>query len=296
MNALKLLALLVGALLGQVVAQPAWSDDGDRLLRVDHYVSVKSTVPAIAGQTTSIYMREVVRAGTVLRNRPSTTPVVLFVHGAGTPGAVGFDVTYQGYSWMGYLARSGFDVFALDMTGYGRSTRPAAMNDPCNLSPEQQVALAPGVEPCSPSYPQQMTTIQSDWHDLGAVVDHLLALRNVSQVSLVAWSLGGPRAAGYAAQNPGKVRSLVLLAPAYSRDTSATPPAQVPAKGAAMTIQSRADLTALWNRQTGCPGQYEPAVLDAVFAAMLESDPVRATWGAGVRRAPAVTNWGGPRT
>jgi len=183
-------------------------------------------------------------------------------------------------------------VFAMDMTGYGRSTRPAAMNDPCNLSAEQQAALAPGVEPCSPSYPQQMTTIQSDWHDLGTVVDHLLALRNVSQVSLVAWSLGGPRAAGYAAQNPGKVEKLVLLAPAYNRSTSATPPEQVPAKGAAMTIQSRADLTALWNRQVGCPGQYEPATLDAIWAAMLESDPVGATWGPGVRRAPAVTSWG----
>jgi pimeloyl-ACP methyl ester carboxylesterase len=249
-------------------------------------------VPAIAGQTTTIYVREVVRAGTALRNRASATPIVLFVHGAGTPGAVGFDVAHQDYSWMAYLAREGFDVFAMDMTGYGRSTRPAAMNDPCNLSAEQQAALAPGAEPCAPSYPQQMTTIQSDWHDLGTVVDHLLALRSVSQVSLVAWSLGGPRAAGYAAQNPGKVRSLVLLAPAYSRDTSATPPAQVPAKGAAMNTQSRADLIALWNRQVGCPGQYEPAVLDAVWLAMLESDPVGATWGPGVRRAPLVTNWG----
>ena len=291
MSCRRILSLVIGSLL-TCAQQLAWADDGDRLLRVDHYVNVKSTVPAIAGQTTAIYVREVVRAGTALRNRTSANPVVLFVHGAGTPGAVGFDVAYQGYSWMAYLARAGFDVFAMDMTGYGRSTRPAAMNDPCNLSAEQQVALAPGVEPCAPSYPQQMTTIQSDWHDLGAVVDHLLALRNVSQVTLVAWSLGGPRAGGYAAQNPGKVRSLVLLAPAYSRDTSATPPAQVPAKGAAMTKQSQADLTALWNRQVGCPGQYEPAVLDAVWAAMLESDPVGATWGTGVRRAPAVTNWG----
>ena len=96
------------------------------------------------------------------------------------------------------------------------------MNDPCNLSNEQQVALLPsGAEPCSPSYPQQMTTIQSDWDDIGAVIDHLLALRNVKQLSLVAWSLGGPRAGGFAAQHPDKVSKLVLLAPAYSRETSA---------------------------------------------------------------------------
>jgi pimeloyl-ACP methyl ester carboxylesterase len=292
MRGRRILALVIGSLFGQVFAQSVWADDGDRLLRLDHYVGVKSTVPAIAGQTTALYVREVVRAGTALRNHASATPVVLFVHGAGTPGAVGFDVAYQDYSWMAYLAHAGFDVFAMDMTGYGRSTRPAAMNDPCNLSAEQQAALAPGVEPCSPSYPQQMTTIQSDWHDLGAVVDYLLALRNLSQISLVAWSLGGPRAAGYAVQNPNKVNKLVLLAPAYSRDTSAAPPAQIPAKGAAMNTQSRADLTALWNRQVGCSGQYEQAVFDSVWEAMLESDPVGATWGTGVRRAPMVTNWG----
>ena len=39
---------------------------------------------------------------------------------------------------MAYLADAGFDVFSMDTTGYGRSTRPAPMNDPCNLSAEQQ--------------------------------------------------------------------------------------------------------------------------------------------------------------
>ena len=146
MNCRRMLVLVVGSLLA--FAQPVLADDGDRLLRVDHYVNVKSTVPAIAGQITAIYVREIVRAGTALRNRSSANPVVLFVHGAGTPGAVGFDVAYADYSWMAYLARAGFDVFAMDMTGYGRSTRPPAMNDPCNLSAEHQVALAPGAEPC----------------------------------------------------------------------------------------------------------------------------------------------------
>jgi pimeloyl-ACP methyl ester carboxylesterase len=288
----KILGLVACSLLAQAFAQPASADDGDRLLRLDHYVGVRSTVPAIAGQTTAIYVREVVRAGTAMRNRASANRVVLFVHGAGTPAEVSFDVPYRDYSWMEYLARAGFDVFAMDTTGYGRSTRPAAMNDPCNLSSEQQIALAPGTEPCAPSYPQQMTTITSDWHDIGAVVDHLLALRGVPQLGMVAWSLGGPRAAGFAAQHPDKVQKLVLLAPAYNRDTAATPPALVPAKGPAMTIQSRDDLTALWNRQIGCPGQYEQAAFDAIWSDMIASDPVGATWGTGVRRAPAVTNWG----
>ena len=33
---------------------------------------------------------------------------------------------------------------------------------------------------------------------------YVLALRHVQQVNLIAWSLGGPRAGGYAAQHPGE--------------------------------------------------------------------------------------------
>jgi pimeloyl-ACP methyl ester carboxylesterase len=287
-------AFIAASLLASAIPSPAAADDYDQVLRVDHYVGVRSTVAAIAGQTTPIYVREVVRAATALRDRNIANHVVLFIHGAGTPAEVAFDVPYQDYSWMEYLAQAGFDTFAMDTTGYGRSTRPAAMNDPCNLSAAQQLALAPDgrSEACVPSYGQQMTTIASDWNDIGAVVDYLRALRGASQVSMVSWSLGGPRAAGYAGQNPDKVGKLVLLAPAYSRGTSATPPASVPAAGAAMNTQSRDELTALWNRQVGCADQYQPGAFKAVWQAMLESDPVGATWGRGVRRAPNVTNWG----
>jgi pimeloyl-ACP methyl ester carboxylesterase len=212
------------------------------------------------------------------------------VHGAGTPAEVAFDVPYEDYSWMAYLAEAGFDVFSMDMTGYGRSTRPAAMNDPCNLAPDRQAGFVPA--PCEPSYPRHMTTIASDWHDIGAVVDHLRALRGVDRVSLVAWSLGGPRAAGYAAQHPEKVHRLVLLAPAYNRNAAANPPAELPAVGPTLNTQSHADFTANWERQVGCEHQYDPAASASVWAEMLASDPVGATWGPGVRRAPQVTNWG----
>src|SRR6266568_2716395 len=140
-------------------------DDGARLVTVDHYVRVKSTALAIAGQDAKIYIREVALAGTALRGGPAPGGVVLFVHGAGTPAEVTFDVPYKDYSWMAYLAKAGFDVFSMDMTGYGRSTRPAAMNDPCNLAREQQLTL--GLQPCPANYAQNMTTIGSDWNDIG---------------------------------------------------------------------------------------------------------------------------------
>jgi len=59
-----------------------------------------------------------------------------------------------------------------------------------------------------------------------------------------------------------------------------------------MSAQSRADFTANWDRQVGCADQYNPAVSAAVWSEMLASDPVGATWGTGVRRAPIVPTWG----
>ena len=55
------------------------------------------------------------------------------------------DVPYGDYSWMAHLANAGFDVFSMDMEGYGRSTRPTVMNDPCNLSHDQQLLFVPAV-------------------------------------------------------------------------------------------------------------------------------------------------------
>jgi pimeloyl-ACP methyl ester carboxylesterase len=285
----KLVALMVFCSIGTSLGE-----DSEQLLTIDHFVRVKSTVPSIAGQPTQIYVRERAKAGTVLRSSTFTDRVVLFVHGAGTPAEVAFDVLSQDYSWMGYLARAGFDVFSMDATGYGRSTRPPAMNDPCNLTKEQQAAFIPSLipAPCAPSYPRQLTTIASDWDDIGAAVDYVRALRHVDRVSLIGWSLGGPRAGGYAAQHPDKVQKLVLLAPAYNRTSAATPPAALPAEGATMNTQSRDEFMANWDRQVGCLAQYEPGVAETIFSQMLESDPVGATWGAGVRRAPQVTSWG----
>jgi pimeloyl-ACP methyl ester carboxylesterase len=284
---------LAGCLLTTLAAEAALAQGAP--LTVDHYVRVASLAPSMDGQLAQIYVRERVLAGTALRSRALDGRVVLFVHGAGTPAEVAFDP--PGASWMAFLAEAGYDVFSMDMTGYGRSTRPPAMNDPCNLAENQQAEFVPTLipAPCPPTFAFAATTIESDWHDLDAVVEYLRALRGVDRIHLVAWSLGGPRAGGYAARHPEKVASLVLLSPAYARTRSSAPPERLPAPGTAMTKQSRADFDALWNRQSPCPGQVEPRVRESVWTAMLESDQVGATWGTGVRRAPNVTTWGWSR-
>jgi pimeloyl-ACP methyl ester carboxylesterase len=218
--------------------------------------------------------------------------VVLFVHGAGTPGEVAFDVPYQDYSWMAFLARAGFDVFSVDMTGYGRSTRPAPMNDPCNLAKERQAGFV--ASPCAPPYPHTLTSMASDWNDIDAAVNYIRTLRHVDRVSLVAWSRGGPRAGGYAAQHPDKVRRLVVLAPAYDRNAQANAAESTLADGVPLNTQSRQDFDANWDRQVGCTDQYERAASNAVWTEMLASDPIGATWGPGVRRAPEMTGTWAP--
>ena len=277
-------------ILNLIVLFTAFGEDSRHILRVDHFVPVKSTVPSIMGQITPIYVREVVQAGIALRNTTSDK-VVLFVHGAGTPAEVAFDVPHSNYSWMEFLANAGYDVFAMDMTGYGRSTRPALMNDPCNLAKEQQAAVT--ATPCPAADTRNLTTIASDWNDIGSVVDHLRSLRHVDKVNLIGWSLGGPRAGGYTAQNPAKVNKLILLSPAYGRGAVEASPAMQAASGAVMNTQSLEEFAANWDRQVGCAAQIDPDVAKVVWSEMLASDPVGATWGSGVRRAPLVTSRGG---
>ncbi|MEJ8836419.1 alpha/beta hydrolase [Ramlibacter sp. AN1133] len=261
------------------------------LVGAEHRVRVVSTAPALSGQEAQLYLRELAPAVAAPRG---TRPVVLFVHGAGTPAEVSFDSRRSDYSWLAHVAQAGFDVFAVDMTGYGRSTRPPAMNDPCNVAKAQQARFVPMLIPatCDPSHPTPITTMASDWRDIDAVVDFLRALRGVERVSMVGWSQGGPRIAGYAALHPGKVERIVVLAPAYSRNGPLQAPDPLPRLAASMTVQSRADFIANWDRQVGCPAQYEAQAAAAIFDEMLESDPTGAKWGEGVRRAPSVPTWG----
>ncbi len=275
--------LCVSVFSGSLLAQEA-------IQSIDHYVANVSLAPAMAGETAQIYVRERVISGAQV----DEGEVVLFVHGAGTPAEVAFDVPYPGYSWMAYLAEAGFDTFAMDTTGYGRSTRPHVMNDACNLSEGQRSEFIPQLitADCQPSYGYAATTIESDWDDIDAVVDYIRELRGVERVHLVAWSLGGPRTGGYTAQHPEKVDRLVMLAPAYSRNRPSARPEDLPQPGAALTKQSATDFSNNWDRQVGCENQYTAPVAGAVWRAMLDSDPVGATWGTGVRRAPRTTTWG----
>jgi pimeloyl-ACP methyl ester carboxylesterase len=251
----------------------------------DHRVSLTSTAPSMRGQPAQLYVREVNAAGAPKQ------PVVLFIHGAGTPAESSFDSRLEGYSWMRQVARAGFDVFSVSLTGYGGSTRPPPMADRCNIAKAQQPEYVAAA--CAPSYQGPITTMTSDWNDIDAAVEYVRRLRGVDRVSLVAWSQGGPRVTGYAALHPGKVDRIIALAPAYNRTGPTREPATLPSfPDGPMGVQSRADFIANWDRQVGCAGQYEPAAAKTLYDEILATDAVASKWGAGARRAPSVPTWG----
>ena len=197
--------LLVAALILAAVASMRAQTSADRIVSVDHYVRINSTAPAMRGQIANLYVRERTLPETALRGNLGDR-VVLFIHGTGTPAEVAYDPSSGDHSWMTYLADAGFDVFAMDQTGYGRSTRPGPMDDPCNLSRDQQAQLVPAVlaAPCSAKHTTDITTLSSDWGDIDAVVNYIRTHRRVDRVHLVAWPLGGARAGGYTARHPEK--------------------------------------------------------------------------------------------
>ncbi len=118
---LRLPRLKVAVLLSCFLSSPllAQASAPDEVLRLDHYVHVVSTAPSMEGEMARIYVRERTLPGTPLRSADLAGKVVLFIHGAGTPAEVAFDVPLEGYSWMAYLAEAGYDTFAMDTTGYG---------------------------------------------------------------------------------------------------------------------------------------------------------------------------------
>jgi pimeloyl-ACP methyl ester carboxylesterase len=266
-------------------------EDSEGIRTVDHFVPHISTVLANEGERVELFVREKVR-GHHRRN----SPAVLMVHGATGPSVPAFDLQYKNYSWMDFLARAGFDVFAMDHTGYGLSPRPT-MDDPCNASLAQQQSLLipnPLPAPCPASYPFRLTTTQSDWDEINTVVDYILQFRGVDRVSLIGWSLGGLRMGGYAARHPEKVDKLFLYAPVYNRFHPSDPPSVLPQAGVPLQVPTIAASNNTWDSQVQCEDQFTPAIRDAIRSTILEFDPVGSTWGSeDLWRAPVLHSfWG----
>src|SRR5262245_35216553 len=63
-------------------------------------------------------------------NKFAADKILLYVHGATYPSETAFDLRLNNISWMEYMAQRGYDVYLVDLRGYGRSTRPPEMDKP----------------------------------------------------------------------------------------------------------------------------------------------------------------------
>ena len=87
-------------------------------------------VPAEPG--IEIYVRNK-RPADMTTFRPERT--LLYVHGATYPASTAFDLQLDGMSWMDYVAGRGYDVYLLDLRGYGKSSRPKEMEGDTKANP-----------------------------------------------------------------------------------------------------------------------------------------------------------------
>ena len=280
-----------------IVALAAGAEE--RFVTIERFIPHTSTGPVTAGQRVGLYLREKAPVVDAARFESDSLEgrVVLFVHGGSVSSVPDYDLDYKDYSWMAYLAEAGFDTFAMDHTGYGRSPRPM-MDDACNLSGVDQATLIPHPLSalCEPSYPYGSTTVQSDWDEIDTVVDYIRTLRGVDRVNLIGWSAGGRRTGGYAARHPEKVDKLFLFAPGYSPDGPSDAPVELPRPGVPMRLQTHDTLTkGRWQDNVVCENQVDSGIREVIWRTILAFDSLGSIWGPpeGVMRVRAGNpSWG----
>lgn len=212
-----------------------------------------------------LYVRNKHEAG---RSSYSGDRILLFVHGATYPAETAFDLQLNGMSWMDYIARHGYDVYLVDVRGYGKSTRPPEMDQPADRN-EPFARTASAVK------------------DVGAAVDFIRQRRNAAKINLLGWSWGTSIMGWYTAQNNDKVHKLVLYAPQWIRNTASL--TDTGAKLGAYRSVSMASAKQRW--LTGVPADKQadlipPGWFEAWANATIASDPAASRQDPPMLRAP----------
>ncbi|KML57019.1 alpha/beta hydrolase [Burkholderia cepacia] len=152
---------------------------------------VKTGTPGI-----ELYVRNK-RQASATRFGPERT--IVMVHGATFSSGSLYDLPFNGTSFIDFLAVAGYDVYALDVRGYGLSTRPPEME-----------------RTAGENWP--LVNTDTGVVDLGTVIDHVLERRSLEKVCLFGMSWGGTVAGAYTSRNNDKVHKLALLAPQWLSD------------------------------------------------------------------------------
>ena len=158
---------------------------------VTEHITIPSDTPGI-----QLYMRNKRQKDLAV----SPDRILLYVHGATYPSETAFDLQLDGMSWMDYIAAHGWDVYLVDLRGYGLSTRPAEMDRPPQDNPP-------------------LVTTGVAVRDVTAAADFIRKRRGVAKINVLGWSWGTSIMGAYAAANNDKVNKLVLFAPLWLRNT-----------------------------------------------------------------------------
>ena len=194
---------------------------------------------------------------------------VLFVHGATYPAESAFDLPLDGASWMDLIAREGYDVYLLDIRGYGLSTRPPQMDAPATDNPPFATAAQALV-------------------DIDAVVDFIRDRRGIDRLVLLGWSWGTATTQQYTCAFGDKLEKLVLYAPIWTRHAPFPISTGDGPLGAWRAVNSDQAL-ARWRH--GVPPDkvhdlIPPGWFEAFMQAAQASDPIGAAQTPAVLRAP----------
>src|SRR5208337_1053757 len=110
-----------------------------------------------------------------------TGNVALLVHGGTWSGRPDFDLQIRDYSLMDFLAQHDFDVWAINIHGYGHSDKTD----------------------------KDWSDVHSAAADIAAAVEYITKLRSVRKVDLLGWSAGTQRAGLFVMQHPDRVAKLI---------------------------------------------------------------------------------------
>lgn len=193
---------------------------------------------------------------------------ILLVHGARVSAKASFDLPVPGGSLAADLSARGFDVYTLDVRGYGASTRLAEME----AAPTSGAALV-----------RTNTAVE----DIDAAIDFVRKRSGGAKVALLGWATGGQWAGHYATLHSPKLSAVVMLNSLY-RGTSAHP---LIGRGTGMEDKERpgafnraacgnyrlsdaASTLGAWDRtlDEDKDGARDPAVAQAYVEAALDSD------------------------
>ena len=214
---------------GPAPAEPAGTSGGE--FWTAEYVAKKGDV------SLQMYRK---RVGAPRAGEPSK-PVLFLVHGSSTGAQASFDLKVPDlgeYSMMNVFARLGYDVWAMDHEGYGRSSRTAGNSD-----------IASGVL------------------DLKAAMPVVTENTGHTRVHFYGISSGAIRAAAFAQAAPESVDRLVLAAFTYKGENAPTLKERAKRLEYYQThntrLRDRAMIESIFTRD-GLPSAYDAAVAKAI--------------------------------